>query len=84
MEAIAYTKWLNREFGLNITAPEFLDENSMWDEHWLEQYMIYSSVFSDGETREKMQKHRRRFQEKGIFCALLEMGPIQGEENGQG
>jgi hypothetical protein len=65
---------------MNLSAADLLAEDSKWDEHWIEQHLIYSSVFNDGVVKEAMQKHRRRFREKGIFSALYEMGP--GEENG--
>jgi hypothetical protein len=67
---------------MNVSAVDLLDENSKWDEEWLQHYLIYNAVFSNADTRQKMLKHRKRFQEKGIFSAMLEM-PAPGEENGQ-
>jgi hypothetical protein len=59
---------------MNLSAPELLADDSIWDEHWIEQYLIYSSVFNDGHIREAMKKHRKRFRDKGIFSAQYEMG----------
>jgi hypothetical protein len=59
---------------MNISAPDLLDENGKWDETWLEHHLIYATVFGDASVREKMQKHQKRFRDKGIFSALYEMG----------
>jgi hypothetical protein len=64
---------------MNVSAPDLLDEDSKWDEQWLEQHLIYSTVFNDAGVREAMQKHHKRFQEKGVFSALYEMGSSNGQ-----
>jgi hypothetical protein len=80
VEAIAYVKWLNQTFGYNLTVPEFLAEDSPWDEHQLDWHLTYASTFGDPAIVEAMRKHRERFRRKGVFSATYELGGA-GEEN---
>lgn len=53
--------------------PEFLDENSVWDEHLLDWHVTYASAFNDQDLRQKARKHYDYFQRKGIFSAVYEL-----------
>lgn len=73
VEAIGYVKWLNKEFGYSVTVPEFLDGDSIWDEHMLDWHITYASAFNDPDLRRKARKHYEYFQRKSIFSAVYEL-----------
>ncbi len=73
IEAIAYVKFLNKEFGYALTVPEFLSPDSIWDEHHLDWHITYASTFNDPDLRTKARKHYDFFRRKGIFSAVYEL-----------
>ncbi len=67
-------KWLNREFGYRLTPRDLDGPRPALDEHELEWHLVYAGTFGDPDVLEKMRKHRDRFQRKGVFSALYELG----------
>ncbi len=73
VEAIAYVKFLNKEFGYSLTVPEFLAPDSIWDEHLLDWHLVYWNTFSDPALRKKARAHFDFFDRKGNFAPLYEL-----------
>jgi hypothetical protein len=72
---IAIVKWLNNQFGYHLTVPEFLAEDSPWDEWALDMHMIYADTFNDEKLKAKLRsgRLRERIDRKGHFCTWLEL-----------
>lgn len=68
---------MNKEFGYNLIPSDFEGDSPKINEHELEWHFIYSSVFNDAEVREMATKHYAKFQRKGVFSVIYELGEAE-------